>query len=179
MGFVPMLEDPTGLHVTGEYTDRIFKHGRLVQTIEGHNIVVNSFLILTTLLMKDSSATEGIQYWAVGRGASSWDSTLPDPTRNETHLVSEIGRVAINKSDIVFLDENYDTTAIPTNILQIKAVFDSGDCNGPWREFGLFGGNATSAIDSGYMIDKRNHEVITKTVDMQIERTLRLTVQFS
>ena len=172
--------DMGGVKVTGEYTDKIFKHGHLVDTIEGHNIIVNSFLVLSMLLMKNEQNYAGIQYWAVGSGSPSWDgyNVPPDPSRTDTRLVSEIGRVAIDPNDIVFLDENYDETVTPTNIIKIKAEFGANDCNGSWREFGLFGGNATSIVNSGYMIDKRNHPVLTKTSDMQIERSLRLTIQF-
>ena len=67
-------------------------------------------------------------------------------------------------------------TDIPTNILQIKHTFGVNDCNGTWREFGIFGGNATTTANSGLLINKRHHAVITKTDEMTIERTMRFTL---
>ena len=64
----------------------------------------------------------------------------------------------------------------PSNILQVKRVFGEDECNGTWREFGIFGGNATSAANSGIMINKRHHGVITKTSDMTVERVMRFVL---
>ena len=168
--------DLSGVKMTGEITDRIFKNGVLVDERHGHNLVVNSFLRLVMCLLKKQSGYTGIQYWAVGSGAASWDSNMPTPDINATQLTAELGRVAIPASEIVFLDSNYDETATPTNIIQVKHVFGTADCNGVWREFGLFGGNATSNANSGILINKRHHAVLTKTNEMTVERTMRFTL---
>lgn len=168
--------DLSGVKMTGEITDRIFKNGVLVDERHGHNLVVNSFLRLVMCLLKKQSGYTGIQYWAVGSGAASWDSNMPTPDINATQLTAELGRVAIPASEIVFLDSNYDETSTPTNIIQVKHVFGTADCNGVWREFGLFGGNATSNANSGILINKRHHAVLTKTNEMTVERTMRFTL---
>lgn len=168
--------DLSGVKMTGEITDRIFKNGVLVDERHGHNLVVNSFLRLVMCLLKKQSGYTGIQYWAVGSGAASWDSNMPTPDINATQLTAELGRVAIPASEIVFLDSNYDETLTPTNIIQVKHVFGTADCNGVWREFGLFGGNATSNANSGILINKRHHAVLTKTNEMTVERTMRFTL---
>lgn len=163
--------------MTGEITDRIFKNGVLVDTIVDHNIVVNSFLKMVMALCKNQQGYGGIQYWAIGSGAADWDAKTPDPTVYESKLTSEIGRVAIPASEIIFLNPaDMAQSATPTNVIQIKHMFDTGDCNGKWREFGLFGGNATDVADSGIMVNKKHHAVITKTDDMTIERTMRFTL---
>ena len=171
--------DLSGVKMTGEITDRIFKNGVLVDERHGHNLVVNSFLRLVMCLLKKQSGYTGIQYWAVGSGAASWDSNMPTPDINATQLTAELGRVAIPASEIVFLDSNYDETSTPTNIIQVKHVFGTADCNGVWREFGLFGGNATSNANSGILINKRHHAVITKTNEMTVERTMRFTLSLA
>lgn len=171
--------DLSGVKMTGEITDRIFKNGILVDERHGHNLVVNSFLRLVMCLLKKQSGYTGIQYWAVGSGASSWDSNMPTPDINATQLTAEIGRVAIPASEIIFLDSNYDETSTPTNIIQVKHVFGTADCNGVWREFGLFGGNATSNANSGILINKRHHAVLTKTNEMTVERTMRFTLSLA
>lgn len=170
------LVDGHEVHMTGQIVDKIYKNGKLVETIEGHNLVVNSFLKLAMALLKNQSGYNGVQYWAIGTGATSWDTTTPDPVSTETRLTSEIGRVAISASDMSFLNSDFSVSATPTNILQIKHTFGANDCNGKWREFGIFGGNATATKNSGIMINKRHHAVITKTSDMTIERTMRFTL---
>lgn len=169
--------DAHNVCMTGEITDRIFKNGKLVDTIVDHNIVVNSFLKMVMALCKNQQGYGGVQYWAIGSGAAEWDSKTPDPTVYETKLTNEIGRVAIPASEISFLNPADMTVSMtPTNIIQIKHLFDTGDCNGKWREFGLFGGNATEVSGSGIIINKKHHAVITKTDDMTIERTMRFTL---
>ena len=164
------------VHMTGEIIDRIhYADGHVAERV-GHNLVVNSFLNLVMCLLKQQSGYKGIQYWAVGSGASSWDASLPNPDISATKLTSELGRVPIAASEIQFLNSNYNVVTTPTNILQISHTFGPTDCNGVWREFGIFGGNATTAANSGIMINKRHHAVITKTEEMTIERIMRFTL---
>ena len=176
MGLHMMAVDGHNVHMVGEITDRIYKNGVLIEERVGHNLIVNSFLKLAMALLKGQSGFSGIGYWAVGSGASSWDTNLPDPEINATVLTAEIGRVKIQPSEITFLDANYSPSANPTNILQIKHTFGINDCNGIWREFGIFGGQASATANTGLMINKKHHKIITKTSDMTIERTMRFTL---
>lgn len=171
-----MAGDFHDVKMTGQSIDRIFKNGKLVDEIVGHNLVVNSFLNLVMCLLKQQSGYTGIQYWAVGSGASSWDSNMPTPELTATRLTAEIGRVPITADELAFLDQDYRVVSTPTNILQISHTFGADDCNGVWREFGIFGGNATAVLNSGIMINKRHHSVITKTEEMTIERIMRFTL---
>lgn len=171
--------DCSGLHMTGQITDRIYKNGVLVEERVGHNLVVNSLLNLVMCLLKQQSGYKGLQYWAVGSGHSSWDSSMPEPEVGNTKLTAEIGRVAIDPSKIVFLNENSMETTTPTNVIQVSCTFNTSDCNGVWREFGIFGGNATTTINSGIMVNKKHHAVITKTSDMAIERVMKFTLSLT
>lgn len=170
--------DPSNVHMTGQSIDRIFKNGVLVDEIVDHNLVVNSFLNLVMCLLKKQSGYSGIQYWAIGQGSTSWDSLSdpPTPAVTDTRLTSEIGRVPIAASEIAFLNASYNVVTTPSNIIQITHTFGTADCNGAWREFGIFGGNATAALNSGIMINKRNHKVINKTSEMTVERIMRFTL---
>lgn len=169
--------DLTGVQMTGQCIDRIYKNGEFVEEIVGHNLVVSSFLHLVMCLLKHQNGYSGIQYWAIGKGSSTWDSNSSvAPALGDTKLTSEIGRVAINPSDISFLSPNYNKVSTPTNIIQIEHTFGADECNGTWREFGIFGGNATAEANSGIMINKRHHPVITKTNEMTIERVMRFTL---
>ena len=167
--------DLTDVHMTGQITDRIYKNGVLVEERVGHNLVVNSFLNLVMCLLKQDSSYKGLQYWAVGSGESYWDDGTPEPSISATRLTNEIGRVALANSDIVFLDSNFNISNTPTNVLQISHTFGANDCNGVWREFGIFGGNATTSANSGIMINKKHHAIITKTEEMMVERVMRFT----
>ena len=171
-----MAGDFHDVKMTGQSIDRIFKNGKLVDEIVGHNLVVNSFLNLVMCLLKQQSGYSGVQYWAVGSGASSWDSNMPTPELTATRLTAEIGRVPISADELAFLDQDYRVVSTPTNILQISHTFGADDCNGVWREFGIFGGNATAVLNSGIMVNKRHHSVITKTEEMTIERIMRFTL---
>lgn len=168
--------DLTGVQMTGHCIDRIYKNGELVEEIEGHNLVVNSFLNLVMCLLKHQNGYSGIQYWAVGSGSSSWDSNNNGPSLNDARLTNEIGRVPISASDISFLNSNNVKVSSPTNIIQIERVFGEEDCNGTWREFAIFGGNATQDSNSGIMINKRHHPIISKTNEMTIQRVMRFTL---
>lgn len=152
------------------------KTGEIKVYDRNHNLVVDSIMRLVTDLLKNK-ITGGIQYWAVGSGSVLWDSTPTEPEATETTLTNEIGRKAISPSDIIYVDsERYEVSDVPTNCLQITCVFYEEDCLGVWREFGLFGGNATSEKDSGYMIDKKHHDVMTKTDEMVVERKIILNI---
>lgn len=168
------------LKVTGtNIVDTIHYADGRVEVIErDHNLVVNSILPLLLGLLKKDSTTSGIQYWAVGSGSASWDTTLPNPALTETALTSEIGRKAVSASDMKFVDSNFVESATPTNTIEITATFGASECNGKWREFGLFGGNANTTLNSGTMINKKHHALLTKTTDMVVERKLRLTISF-
>lgn len=168
--------DLSSVHMTGQSIDRIYKNGELVDEIVGHNLVVNSFLNLVMCLLKQQSGYKGVQYWAVGSGAEAWDNNMPTPDINATRLTAELGRVPISANDLSFLNANYEVVSTPTNILQIKHTFGATDCNGEWREFAIFGGNATANANSGIMINKRHHKIITKTEEMVVERIMRFTL---
>lgn len=176
MGIQVSNNDLGRVKMVGEITDKIYKNGELIDVRVGHNIIVNSFLNLTMALMAGATGYTGIQYWAIGSGNASWDSDPVDPAENATQLTNEIGRVAIASSEIKFVDAEYQESVTPTNILQIEHSFGANDCNGTWREFGLFGGNATTTANSGIMINKKHHAVLTKTADMTIDRTMRFTL---
>lgn len=171
--------DGSKVHMTGHSIDKIYKNGVLVDEVVDHNLVVNSFLNLVMCLMKNQSNYSGIQYWAIGEGSASWDGKdkePPTPSITDNRLTKEIGRVPITPTEIVFLNSDYDVVSVPTNIIQITHLFGTSDCNGEWREFGIFGGNATTSANSGIMVNKRHHKVINKTSDMTVERIMRFTL---
>ena len=121
----------------------------------------------------------GIQYLALGAGDTNWDLSPPTQTEKPytaTSLVNEVDRIQIaNGTNITYLDPI--TSAVsntPTNVLQVNILIPFERGIGDLREFGLFGGDATSLKDSGYMINWVTHSVISKDNRVQILRQLKL-----
>lgn len=163
-------------HITGQYKDTIrYADGR-VEVREGHNLVVDGIYKLITSLLSNKSGYKGLGYWAIGEGLSSWNSTTPpSPSESDTRLTAEIGRVEISASNMVWLDESNEVSSTPTNKLRVRVTFGNSACVGSWREFGIFGGDATSTRDSGIMINHKTHGLIVKTAEMEIEREIIFT----
>ena len=165
-----------GAHIVD--TIKNVKTGEVEVINRGCNLVVSKVLPLIMGMLKGSLS--GIQYWAVGSGSSSWDSTPVSPSLSEVQLTSELGRKAITSGDIKFVNPvTFEESDTPTNCLQIGCTFFEEDCNGSWREFGIFGGNATTELNSGYLIDKKHHSLVNKTSEMVVDRKIFLTISFS
>ena len=83
--------------------------------------------------------------------------------------------VALAEDQIVYLPRGDEPAGTPSNRLEITADFKGEDfiSNGTvkLREFGLFGGDATHAADSGLMINYMIHPVIPLTADLTLTRT--------
>lgn len=162
--------------VTGEYTDTIKYLDGTVEIHEGRNLVVNGIYHLITSLFSNKESYTGLQFWAIGKGSEDWEEEdLPQPEVTNTKLLSEIGRKAIQPSNFKFVDAEGLPTPYPTNRLSVTVVFGYDECIGTWREFGLFGGNATETVDSGIMINRKIHGVINKTREMEITREIIFT----
>lgn len=170
------MRDNIGLVVTGECKDIVKVDGKVVDTIVGHNVVVNSSLNLIAGLV--GNLIDNNLYWAIGSGNESWDDTPVDPQKTEVRLTNEIGRKRLTDANIEFYDGVNRPSNTPTNRLHISTLFEEDECNGEWREFGIFGGDATAVVGSGILIDKKHHGVVTKDANTTIERHLIITFKF-
>lgn len=168
--------------ITGDYRD-IITHadGTITKTPWQHNLVVSSITKLIAALIS-GNMTSGTLYWAIGSGDPAWDDAegtengVPEPELTETRLTSEIGRKVLQSTNVEFYSVDNEPTEDVTNKLHISVRFNEDECNGDWREFGLFGGDdATVMMNTGIMLDKKHHGIITKTSDTTIERHLILT----
>lgn len=160
----------------GEVKDTIYHADGRVEVREFRNTIVNGIGKLVACLLKAQAGYKGIQYWAVGSGSEGWDNVNPPVAlATDTGCTNEIGRKAIPTSAIVFLDTNNNVTATPTNKIQITVTFGENDCNGTWREFAIFGGNATTTRNSGIAINHKTHAILVKTNTMVVERQIRFT----
>ena len=162
--------------VTGEYKDTVRHLNGTVEVFEGRNLVVNGIYNLITSLFAGKEGYTGLQFWAIGKGSEDWDEgEVTQPEVTNIKLLSELGRKEIQPANFRFVNEHGETSPAPTNRLAVKVVFGYDECIGSWREFGLFGGNATSSVDSGIMINRKVHGVINKTREMEITREIIFT----
>ena len=165
--------------IKGYYHDRLCGLER-VRLDRGwnSNLIVADCNRLLAALMKGQAGVAGILYLAVGEGQKAWDAAPPQPLPAATRLRKEILRRPVATEAITFLDSAGQPTATPTGRLQINMELTREDfpANGfqPVREFGLFGGNATAAADSGFMINYVIHPRIDITGELTLQRTLRL-----
>jgi hypothetical protein len=170
-----------GHWITGEVQDKIIdKDGNVTVLPVDHNLVVDSCSNLIACLFKDSGES-GIRYWAIGgvlNSKDSWDEKYNENTSGaQTKLKQELYRFPITSDDIKFVDKDgNETKGIITNRIKITVTVKYDEGNGTWYEFGLFGGNSASETkDSGIMINRKVHEPISKTVNLQIQRTVIFT----
>lgn len=174
-GGIKMTENAKQFNVKGEYTDTIRYADGTVEVIKSHNLIVDGLYKIITSLLSAKGGYSGLQYWAVGSGNPSWDSELPNPQTSDTRLTQEIGRKKIQPSDFAWVNASGEVQSTPTNRLRVRVTFSNSECDGAWREFGLFGGNATSTANSGIMMNHKNHPVVNKTSEMEIEREIIFT----
>lgn len=160
----------------GEYVDTIHYSDGRVEVREAQNCIINDIGKLIACLLKGQSGYSRLGYWAIGKGLDSWDNVNPPQAQpSDTGCVNEIGRKAIPTNSIVFLDSGNQVSSTPTNRIQITLTFTEDDCNGTWREFAIFGGNATTTRNSGIAINHKNHSILIKTNTMVVERQIRFT----
>jgi hypothetical protein len=172
----------------GEVTTTAYFADGTSEVIEaGNNLVVSSAYKLLAGLLKGHWTTPKL-FWAIGDGGAgavtaTWDAQViagtNPPTSGQTALLREVFRKEIVAGDIAFLTSGGAVSATPTNILQIKVTFEETEPNVPstfLREWGIFGGDASAAANSGLMLNRKVHVTYEKTNAVKIERVLKLTL---
>lgn len=179
--FSPVLrqsEDIKGMK--GKLFMRAYEGGELVYDYASPNVIVSSAGILLARLLKDSSEpSKGISYLAVGTGAIGWDiQNPPAPTIDRTLLRAELSRKAISPSHTTFVDPitgDPVSNSTPTNVVDYSVTFSESEAVGAIVEMSLFGGDATSAANSGTMVNYRTFPVLNKTNSMTLSVIFRIT----
>lgn len=143
------------------------------------NQIQNVFATLLASWCRGESGYDRIGYVGIGSGLVSWDTTPPSQPYSQTTLITEYFRKAIAQVDIVFIDPvtNLPTGGTPSSKIEITFTLDSSDANGTMREFGLFGGTATSILDSGEIVNWIVHSRIVKDSSLVIQRKVRIEFQ--
>lgn len=171
----------------GEITSYIVHpDGREELVEEGRNLIVNSAYVAIAMMMKESDTALG--YWALGDGdtedSDAWNAGVAAGTTaaaaTDVALRQEVFRKAITPADIEYIDSVGTVSATPTNRLQITVWFEenepSDSTNVFLREWGIFGGDATAAADSGLMFNHKVHSTYEKTPFVRLKRVLKLTL---
>ncbi len=143
------------------------------------NVITVGMTFLLAGLMKNEPTFngKGILQHAQGIGQPSWDVTLPTPLFSQTQLVSEYFRKS--PDSISYTDPSGNPVLGITNSILVRTTLDFGDANGNdnlgrfIREQGIFGGNATATLNSGYMADAINHKARFKDHTVKIIRFIR------
>lgn len=177
-----MLERvPIAVH--GEWFDVFrFTDGRKTAGPHGDfrwrpNQIQNSFATLLAIWARGEVGYTRINHMALGEGLVSWDAVPPAQPYSQAVLTTETFRKVIPQADVVFIDPNTNlpTGGVPSNKLKITSMIGGGEANGlSLREFGLFGGAATLAFNSGEMVNWVTHARIDKDNTFEIDRTIRL-----
>lgn len=143
---------------------------------ESPNVIVNTASILVARLLKDSKEpSHGIFCLAVGTGLPTWDlQDPPAPTTSQVQLENELYRKATTTS--VFIDPTTgEATQEFTNIVDYSFNFSESEAVGTLVELGLFGGDATDALNTGTMVNYRTFPVLNKTNSMAFVIIVRIT----
>lgn len=165
--------------ITGEVHDILIdKYGNRTPLPVDHNLVVNTCSNLIAAFMKGDE-TAGIKYWGIGgyKSGETGDATpFTSPASTDNKLKREIYRQEIVKDNIVFVTTDNTVTDVVTNKLKVTIIVPYTAANGTWHEFGLFGGSsATGDADTGIMINRKVHDPIIKSANLQVERNIIFT----
>jgi len=182
------------LHMVGKFRDRLrWKSHTGSERIEDRGWSFNQIQDSALLQIAGSVAgvedtTSGlfnnfspIRYLALGTGNPSWDSDPNNVVKpvTQTSLTNELTRFALAADDFQFLNQS-GSVLDPQELsprFKIIRILGENDANGDLREFGLFGGDATVADDSGIMFNWITHPLIQKDATLVIERVI--DIQFS
>ena len=157
--------------VNGRFKDILYSRDGepVIQRDWCSNTIVYGCLDLIAELLMNRPKKRGILYWAVGEGNKGWDSDMPDPDPATKRLVREIYRKPVRpERDFIYHPDR--------RTIEIGVDFRINEAAGTLREFGLFGGDATSAPDTGLMIDYKIHPKIVKGNLDTLKRRLLLTL---
>lgn len=140
------------------------------------NTIVNTAWPLVAGLLKNDPDMSGILYWAVGAGDPAWDQNPITANPAADGLHTELSRQVIDAAQIAYLNPDGTPSEIPTNSIEASAVFN-WEADQTLREFGLFGGNASAEINSGYMINYVVHPRLDLAAGSNLFRRVRFTLR--
>jgi hypothetical protein len=164
----------------GEYQDTVFDaDGRvIIQLPWRSNTIVESAWSLLAGLLSNRANFDGIVFCAYGTGDTAWDDLpggVPTASPTSAQLQQEVQRVRVIPESISYLNANGQPTSQPTSRIGITSLLRwRGSSPVTLREFGLVGGNASEATNTGLLINYVTHTAMTLQPGALLQRTVRL-----
>lgn len=177
-GFISayMHDDELEFVQLGEGNQGYFKPSEAIQE-EMHvkNLIVNKASRFMAKRMRPSESWGGgIQYLEVGTGVGTGTTQVP---QKESVDQEKLRQALIRKkiTSWTYVDADGKPTATETNVLQLSTTFDKTEAVGAIVEMGLFGGDATDELGSGYMFNYKTFPVWNKAEGMSLTIVWKLT----
>ena len=140
------------------------------QKINEPNLIVSKASILMAKRMVPGvSWGAGIGYLEVGTGVGTGTQQAPQAESTAQAAL----RVALARKAVAswtYLDGSGNPTATSTNVIQLTTTFENTEAVGALVEMGLFGGDASATITTGYMFNYKTFPVWNK------DNTMKLTI---
>lgn len=144
-----------------------------------NKIVKGITLLMAGLFANEGSYHGGLLFHAQGEGDPAWDALNPVPAADwlDTILEAEYFRKA--PDSVVYLDDLNNPVGYITGRFLITTTLDFLEANGPLgtgiyiREHGMFGGDATAALNTGKMVDAIRHKARWKDHTVKLIRYIR------
>ncbi len=149
---------------------------KIISVKEEKNLIVNvASVLLCRRMYPGDDLVDGFQYLAVGTGYGTGTPLEPEAENSTyTTLRNEISRKVFTST--AYLNTTGEVVPTYTNIQQLTTTFLEHEANGSIVEMGLFGGNATSTPDTGYMFNYKVFAAIPK--DNNTRLTLIWSISF-
>lgn len=149
--------------------------GKIYKQQKVKNLIVDkASIFMAKRMLPGTSWGKGIEYLAVGVGYGSGTPQSPEPEdASYTTLRNELARTMVDS--YTYLDASGNPTQTETNVVQYTFTFGTSEANGGLCEMGLFGGDATSTKDSGYMFNYKVFPVWNKSSDVELTIAWKIT----
>ena len=166
--FVPLSDEP------GHGYFRIPHKAILLERHAKNLIVTKASQLMAKRMRPGTSWGAGITHLEVGTGFGTGTAQNPQPENSaQTALRQPLARKAI--TSWTNLDGSGNPAGSDTNVLQLTTTFVENEANGALVEMGLFGGDATSTLGSGFMFNYKVFPAINKDNTMQLTLVWKLT----
>lgn len=155
------------------YLDR----SQMVAEKEFHlkNLIVDMASVFIAKRMRPGATWgAGITHLELGTGVGTGTTQAPQPeSLAQKKLRTALARKAIGAW--TYIDTSGNPTASETNVMEFTVTFTETEANGAIVEMGLFGGDATITLNTGYMFNYKVFPVWNKSNGMQLSITWRIT----
>lgn len=139
------------------------------------NLIVNKASVLMAKRMRPGASWgAGITHLEVGTGVGTGNTQAPEAeSASQTTLRSPLARKDITAW--TYIDSSGNPTETETNVVEFSVNFTENEAIGALVEMGLFGGDASNTLGTGYMFNYKVFSVWNKQAGMQLTVTWRIT----